>query len=413
MLNSNPTTRCDICGKPAENKNITVDSCYGKKQICLDCWNDTNILNAADSDINPCCKIVDLWEYSPPSNSSEWDEVTRTSEFFEWNDHILYGIELETDVYDHRVNNVREYLKLEANYQNICSELERYTPAGKTRQYKDSIFFFTDDQSLSRVGIEIISAPADLNYHMKIVPWNTVMRLLKKYGYSPEDSKSSCGYHIHVSREGFNDPQGDITAECPICGYDTFLRRDIYKAKCVNNDYTFSRGDESDTMRAIGGLVWFFHKHQKDLLNITRREPSTLDKWARFIPVANDMTLTDMYHHAVSICNNPRSDDLRNGRYHATNLQGGKTVEIRIFKGTSSSTILLGHLLLVDSIVSCIRDAIRDSGYSDTEIKRLTWDDILKHSEERYGNKTTWINGRTILWSDLLRTHIFGGAFRQ
>jgi len=413
MLNNTQSHHCEICGKPNTSQNITVNSCFGKKQICLECWNDTNILNAADADINPCCKIVDLWEYSPPASSSEWDEVTRTSEFFLWDDHTLFGIELETDVHDHRVNNVREYSRLEANYQNICSELERYTPAGKTRQYRDSIFFFTDDQSLSRVGIEIISAPADLNYHMTVVPWNKVMSLLKKYGYTPENSNSSCGYHIHVSREGFNDPQGDLTAECPVCGHDTFLRRGVYKLECANCDYTFLRGDDTDTMRAIGGLIWFFYKHQDDLLRITRREPAMLDKWARFITVSNEMSLVDMYYHATQVCDKPRSDDLRNGRYHATNLQGGKTVEIRIFKGTSVTSILLGHLLMVDSITACIRDSIRTNNYSDSEIKRLTWNDIVENSKERYGNKTVDVGGRTVLWSDLLRTHIFGGASRQ
>src|SRR5690606_36382259 len=51
-------------------------------------------------------------------------------------------------------------------------------------------------------GIEIVSHPADYDYHLNKLPWERILNCLREAGYRSHDPVT-CGLHIHISREAF------------------------------------------------------------------------------------------------------------------------------------------------------------------------------------------------------------------
>jgi len=173
------------------------------------------------------------------------------------------------------------------------------------------------DGSLSE-GMEVVSHPLSLDYHMKEMPWKVVFDKAKSLGYVSHQTRT-CGLHIHVSRAAF----GKTVEEQEAC---------------------------------IARILYFFEKHWEELLKFSRRTPQQLERWAARYGYKD--TPKELLDHAKN----------RNaGRYTSVNLTNANTIEFRMFRGTLKLSTFLATLQLVDQICNVALFM------SDEDIRAMSW----------------------------------------
>ena len=186
------------------------------------------------------------------------------------------------------------------------------------------------DGSLSSWGIEVVTHPATIDAHLnKIIDWDGILRTAVELGFTSHDN-GRCGLHVHASKSGF--------------------------------------GNGSEREEAIGRLVFFFEKHWNELVKLSRRTPTNLERWAaRYATISN--TTEETYNKAK---------EKRMGRYVAVNLENHNTVEIRLWRGSLRKNTVLATLQLVDEIIKCVKNS------SNKEIEEMTWSEfVMGIPEER------------------------------
>ncbi len=177
--------------------------------------------------------------------------------------------------------------------------------------------YIKHDGSLDE-GMEIVSAPMSMDYHMKEMPWKAVFDKAKSLGYMSHQTRT-CGLHIHVSRLAF----GSTVEEQEAC---------------------------------IARILYFFEKHWEELLKFSRRTPQQLERWAARYGYKD--TPKELLDHAKN----------RNiGRYTSVNLTNAHTIEFRMFRGTLKLNTFLATLQLVDRICNVALLM------SDEEIRSMSW----------------------------------------
>ena len=168
-------------------------------------------------------------------------------------------------------------------------------------------------------GIEIVSHPMTLDYHMNVMPWCDVISVARKLHFTSHKA-NTCGLHIHVSRAAF----GDTETEQDVC---------------------------------IARILYFFEKHWEELLKFSRRTQHQLEQWAqRYGYKAEPMEILD---HAKW--------RLARSRYTCVNLTNRDTIEFRMFRGTLKLNTFLATLQLVDRICDLA------VGLTDAELKAMSW----------------------------------------
>lgn len=191
------------------------------------------------------------------------------------------GVELEIDGGGENHTNARTLL-------NIAN-------AGEERVY------CKHDGSLND-GFEIVTHPMTLTYHQEVMPWKEILRKAVSMGYQSHKA-STCGLHVHVSRDTF----GETEAQQDAC---------------------------------IARILYFVEKHWDELLKFSRRTQSQLDQWAaRYGYKEQPREILD---HAKK--------GSGRGRYASVNLQNENTIEFRIFRGTLKYNTLIATLQLVNKI---------------------------------------------------------------
>jgi len=187
--------------------------------------------------------------------------------------------------------------------------------------------YLKEDGSLSYKGMEIVTHPATLDYHVNKFPWDDICDAALSYGYRSHDT-DTCGLHIHASRSLFG------------C---TEMERDLTIAKIM---LLIDR--------------WYDTK----IVNFARRDISKMRQWADK-PNA-EIKPGDDESAAVY-----KSKKTATDRYKAVNLRNHNTVEFRFFRGTLKRDTILASIQWVDIIIQYCRN---------TPLKDLfstTWDDIF------------------------------------
>jgi len=168
-------------------------------------------------------------------------------------------------------------------------------------------------------GIEIVTHPMSLDYHMNVMPWPEIVRKARDLDYLSHKA-GTCGLHIHVSRAAFGETEQHQDA-------------------------------------AIARVLYFFEKHWEELLKFSRRTQKQLNDWAsRYGYKAEPKDILD---HAKS--------GGGRGRYTAVNLTNTDTVEFRLFRGTLKLNTILATLQLLDRICDVALHL------SDDDLKGLSW----------------------------------------
>lgn len=272
-------THCDRCGVLIRNEDVYHrDDDY----LCRDCYDDV------------CTEgPIHEYDYTP-------DLV------FHGKGLRKFGVELEIDEGGKTRSKANLLLEV-ANRDNIN-------------------LYIKSDGSLDD-GLELVTHPMTLDYHLHEMPWAAVLDEAKKLDYRSR-STSTCGLHVHISRLAFG------------CTYET-------QEEC------------------IARLVFFVEKFWAELLRFSRRTQGQINHWAARYGMK--LNPKDQIYHAKNSCA---------GRYTAVNLTNADTVEIRMFRGTLKLNTLIATLQLVDhlcEVAVCM---------SDQELQDMSWFDFLDQITE-------------------------------
>lgn len=185
--------------------------------------------------------------------------------------------------------------------------------------------YMKEDGSLND-GIEIVSHPATLEYHVGRMPWQKIMAIALENDWRSHDT-NTCGLHIHVSRKFFGD---------------TEEKQDLSIAKLI----------------LLNNRFWDSH-----ITKIARRTESSYAKRN----VCFDSATTK--ETIRTLCDKMKNNTL--SRYQAINLQNRNTVEFRMYKGTLNYNTFIATLQFTKLLCEAAkRIPLR-------EYNTITFDEIL------------------------------------
>ena len=299
------TVICDHCNERIYEENaveddthILCDHCFDEYYVrCDDCGRIIHRDRAYwDGDDNAYC-------------ASCWDEHSEVIHEYSYTPDLVFhgkglrhfGVELEIDDGGTVNSNAQKLLDIaNANAENL---------------------YIKTDGSLDE-GLELVTHPMTLEYHLNEMPWAEVLRKAQSMGYLSH-AAGTCGLHVHISRLAFG------------CTYE-------------------------QQEAAIARLLYFVEKFWAELLRFSRRTQSQMNRWAARYGIR--LTPSEQMSHAKNSCA---------GRYTAVNLTNSDTVEIRMFRGTLKLNTLKATLQMVNHLVEVA------VSMSDTAVQELSWFDFL------------------------------------
>lgn len=301
------TSLCDHCGRRIWDDNnegsgdlILCGTCYDDHYTnCSRCGRLIHNDNACypEDDDDPYCGAC----YAAIANQAIHDYHYRPEPIFYGTGPRYFGVELEIDGAGERCHNA-ELLMDTAN-----------RPAEH--------IYCKHDGSLDD-GIELVSHPMSLDYHINTIPWKSLMEKAISLDYRSHQT-GTCGLHIHVSRAAFGS---------------TTENQDV----------------------AIARVLYFVERNWNELLKFSRRTQRQLDRWAARYGYKDHPG--EMMEHIKKG---------RSNRYTCVNLTNEDTIEFRIFRGTLKYNTLIATLQMVNHICDV---AIF---LSDDELKALSWSEFV------------------------------------
>lgn len=276
----NHYTTCERCGCVISNDNAYYDD-DEDYPYCQSCYER--------------CSIGTIHDYSYKPHPILYGEGPR-----------YFGVELEIDGAGKDGNNAREIVNV----------------ANKTAEH----IYIKSDGSLDD-GMEIVTHPCSLDYHMNQLPWHDIVNKALSLGYQSHKT-STCGLHVHVSRNSLGD--------------------------------TYQRQEE-----CIGRILFLIEKHWGELLKFSRRTEYQLNRWAARYGYKDSPK--DILDHAKKGYG---------GRYTCLNLNNDDTIEFRIFRGTLKYNTLIATWQLVDEICNVA------FSMSDKDVSALSWTSFVARITE-------------------------------
>lgn len=302
------TVICTCCGERIwndDNEGTTetplCQSCYDRHYTnCFRCGallhiNDTCYASDDEDEEQPYCHNC-----FTRVNSSRGiqDYYYKPSPIFYGNGPRYFGVELEIDGAGEDSDSARELMDI----------------ANRSSEH----LYCKHDGSLDD-GFELVTHPMSLDYHRKEMPWDSVLCKAVELGYFSHQA-STCGLHIHVSRNAFG-----LT--------------------------------ETAQEACIARVLYFFEKHWEELLKFSRRTPRQLERWA---------ARYGYKEHPMDILDHAKKGS-HGGRYTCVNLANTDTIEFRMFRGTLKLNTLIATLQLVNRVCDVALYL------SDDELKAMSW----------------------------------------
>lgn len=179
-----------------------------------------------------------------------------------------------------------------------------------------------EDGSLREGGVEIVTYPCTLDYHLEKFPWEDIVRVCRNEGYL-SDQAGTCGLHVHVDRSYFHN-------------------------------------DEQATVR----IMYLFSKFKEQFVNFARRTSYQLTDWAYIYDNINLDEESETYSNIIA------------SRYRAINACNYETLEFRLWKGSLNLETLYATLEMTQILCDIVNDLTTE------EIKALTWEDICNEGKE-------------------------------
>ena len=306
------TSSCARCGERVWNDN---NSGNDDTPLCYDCYtyhyHDCSRCGrlVADStayyteedydDENPYCySCYDRYE----GNKYLRPYGYKPKPIFHGDGNRFFGVELEID----------DAGKLERNAEILC----------RLANIKENNIYVKTDGSLCD-GLEIVTHPMTLDYHMNVMEWELLLAQALGLGYKSHQAET-CGLHVHVNRSSFSD--------------------DYYRQE-----------------ECIARILYLVERFWQELLRFSRRTQSQLKKWANRYGYKE---------RPAEILDNAKSNFA--GRYTCVNLTNEHTIEFRIFRGTLKYNTLIATLQLVNEMCE-LASSLRDEAVAD-----LSWCDFVE-----------------------------------
>lgn len=340
-------TICDVCGSVEHDEDIhyfdeqyLCGDCYSEKvATCEHCHNliwvtdnagdsETTLCQSCyDSNYSTCCGCDRVIHYDVACYLSDDSSTPYCDDCYDDRRDDYYCIQN----YHYRPDPIfygetQRYLGVELEIDNGC---ERHNVAksllGIANKNEERIYI-KHDGSLEN-GMEIVTHPMTLAYHMNEMPWKNVVNECRTTGFYSHMA-NTCGLHVHVSRLALGDS---------------------YEEK----DATIAR------------ILFFIEENWNELLKFSRRTESQLNRWAS--RYGRKDSPKETLDHA-------KSGGL--GRYTCVNLNNQATIEFRIFRGTLKYNTVIATLQLVDELC---RLAVESS---DKYFQEMTWMSFVDQLEE-------------------------------
>ena len=301
---------CDHCNGSFSSRHISVDT---HLTLCRHCYED-HYFSCEDCDrvyhVDDG-RYIDGCVYCESCASDHEAAIlpysTRPDPVF-FGGNSGYGLELEIDDGDYKQEAAR----------NIRA-------AGRDHIY------IKEDGSLSYDGMEIVTHPATLEYHVNNFPWSEICEMAESYGYRSHDT-NTCGLHIHASRSLFGTTQ---------------IEQDLTIAKII---------------------LLIDRWYDSYIVRFARRDISKMRQWADK-PNA-DIRPGDNANDAIN-----KSKKTAESRYKAVNLCNRSTVEFRFFRGTLNRDTIIASIQWVDTIIRyCRNTPLKD-------LFNVSWDEIFCNTE--------------------------------
>lgn len=172
----------------------------------------------------------------------------------------------------------------------------------------EDLFYMKHDGSLGGPGIEIVTHPCELDYHLEKFPWDEISETAVRNGYKSHNT-STCGLHVHMSRSAFgtNEDLQDLN---------------------------------------IAKIIILVDRFWDELVKFSRRDYEALRHWAKK-PDAKIYSY-DNETTAITKAKNSGNRD----RYKAVNLTNTNTVEFRLFRGTLKVSTIKATLQLLMNMLN-------------------------------------------------------------
>ena len=287
-MDSGDFVRCDDCGRWFYAGDVNRSRRDGRMR-CAGCERSLK------------AKCIKEYGYKPDPIF----KLHNHPDFFIDNDikELLFGVELEIDKGENR--------------EDCAEELLDTSPD----------IYCKRDGSLCN-GIEIVTHPCTLEYHLKDLGWDKLSEVALKYGFSSQDART-CGLHVHVGRKqmGKNMEERKETA-----------------AK----------------------IVLLVDRHWDSLVKFSRRKAEQLSRWAS----RPNIDYEDVADGDITLIEAALATK-HEGRYQAVNLENRNTVEFRLFNGTLKVGTIYATLELVSRIVNYAKSK------SAEECMVSSWKDIV------------------------------------
>ena len=197
------TTVCDCCGErlflsdDQGDENITLcEHCYERHYThCERCGRVISYSDAYyedDDEDEPLCYDC-LQARLQQATIHDYSYTPRLIFHGERSNERFFGVELEIDGTESR-KNAGEILNVaNDDAQNL---------------------YIKSDGSLD-CGMELVTHPMTLQYHLEQMPWKNVLRKAVELGYLSHRT-TTCGLHVHISRRRFRrNRAGAGTVDCP------------------------------------------------------------------------------------------------------------------------------------------------------------------------------------------------------
>ena len=297
-----PITNEEEQGYPCDNCGTIIDddSAHGSSyedynvQRCFDCHsefeNEWEANNPDDDDDDDESRLIHSHSYRPRASflnsdgtASRYASIASVNADGAGRHELYLGFEQEVEFRGH----------------------DRYTLLGGAEKVlttmnnaPEDIVYLKDDGSLSN-GFEIVTHPMTLDYAMNHLKWGGITAL-KRMGFESW-SASTCGLHIHMSRNAFADD------------------KHLFK------------------------FVKFIYSNRVDLVKFVGRE-STYAKFGLDNFVSSWMDYDTGVRTQNSLMKMLKNKDTNNDRYCAVNIQNAHTVELRFFKPSLNVTTVQAAL---------------------------------------------------------------------
>ena len=183
--------------------------------------------------------------------------------------------------------------------------------------------YLKTDGSLSRMGLELVTYPLNLEYHREFMNWHEIFSICESDGYKSHDT-NNCGLHIHIGRNAFGESKRNQSK------YLAFFLRLFMK---------FSPQIAKFSRRSDFGYCHFYSGY-----NLNDKSTRAYQSY--------------VYHN-------------NHNRNLAVNFLNENTVEIRVFKGTLNKITLLAAIGLLDALIK-----LSVSVKTEEKLNAIQWNDI-------------------------------------